>query len=449
MTAHTTLPHRRAAFARRGMASSLHLALGLTLLFGCGARAQDRRTATPDRPIADAAPAEPQGRRTAPHDAGASAATDAAPPIDEDAPPDRVPTLPGRVLGAPPGRQVVVLLPLSGRSARLGADLAAGLAAARGAPDTPGPDIVVRDAPDGATAATELRTVANRGPVAGVIGVVDRAGAEAVVPAALDTGVATVLLTPSDVAVSQPGRVWRALHTPALVVRTAAGAALARGGREALIVRPRSAAGESYATLFRSVWAAGGGLVSGDDIDYDAAKPDWKDVSRRIGERPADTIFFPEGAVNAAQGLAMMAHHGLWSRSGAPRFEKSKVREFLVLGTPEWYAPEVMRQSGRYFEGALFPVAFALESVAGARLAARFSAAGHAPPTVIDGLLWDAVLAVDKAARRAESEGITTAAALPRETSAEATVGLRFDAPDAVQNLYVLTVKDGRFTAAR
>jgi ABC-type branched-subunit amino acid transport system substrate-binding protein len=448
MTVHTALPRRRAPFAPSGLVSSLRLGLVLALLFGCGARAQDRRSATPERAEADATTTVPPARRAAHRDAG-EVAPDAATPIDEDAPPDRTPTLPGRVLGAPPGRQVVVLLPLSGRSARLGADLAAGLAAARGAPETPGPDIVVRDAPDGATAASELRTVANRGSVAGVIGLVDRAGAEAVVPAALETGVATVLLTPSDAAVAQPGRVWRALHTPALVVRTAAGAAIARGGREALIVRPRSPAGESYAALFRSVWSAGGGFVSGEDIDYDAAKPDWKDVSRRIADRPGDTIFFPDGAVNAAQGLATMASNGLWARSGAPRFEKSKVREFLVLGTPDWYVPEVMRQSGRYFEGALFPVAFALESVAGARLATRFAAAGHAPPTVIDGLLWDAVLAVDKAARRAEAEGTTTTAALPRETSAEATVGLRFDAPDAVQSLFVLTVKDGRFTAAR
>jgi ABC-type branched-subunit amino acid transport system substrate-binding protein len=427
----------------------LLVGLLVTMLFGCGARAQDRRATVDPQNTPDAAPSDASAPRPGRRDASPAPPGDAAEPIDEDAPPDRTPTMPGRVLGAPPGRQVVVLLPLSGRSARLGADLAAGLVAARGGLETPGPDIIVRDAPDGETAASELRSVARRGAVAGVIGLVDRAGAEAVVPAALETGVATVLLTPSDAAVAQPGRVWRALHTPALVVRTAAGAALARGGREALIVRPRTAAGESYAALFRSVWSAGGGFVSGEDIDYDAAKPDWKAVARRVAERPGDTIFFPDGAVNAAQGLATLASQGLWARSGVARFERSKVREFLVLGTPDWYAPDVMRQSGRYFEGALFPVAFALESVAGARLATRFAAAGHSPPTVIDGLLWDAVLAVDKAARRAEIEGTTTAAALPRETSEEATVGLRFDAPDAVQSLYVLTVKEGRFTAAR
>ena len=41
------------------------------------------------------------------------------------------------------------------------------------------------------------------------------------------------------------------------------------------------------------------------------------------------------------------------------------------------------------------------------------------------------------------------APALADARYAEATVGPRFDAPDAVQSLYVLTVKEGRFTAAR
>lgn len=452
------------------------MALGLltvALAFaGCGARANDgsARSAEPPitRPGSTArAEAEMHARSSEPgpgasepangdaedlpkpsKPAGSSAeeaASAAASRLSEDWPAG--PQVPGRRFPAT-GRQVVVLLPLSGRSARLGVELATGLEAARGGTEDPGPDFVIRDSPDGESAATQIREIADGPGVAGVVGLFDRGAGDTVAATAAEVGLPAVLVTPAEGATAHPGLVWRALHTPSLVVRTVAGAGLARGGREAVILRPRTPAGESFAGLFRGVWGAGGGFISG-EIDYDAAKPDWKQVAQRLSALPGDTIFFPDSPVNAAQALATLASAGLWSKSPTRHFAKSKVREFIVLGTPEWYSADVMRQSGRYFEGSLFPVAFATESVSGARFAARYSLAGHAPPTAIDALLWEAVFALDKAVRRAEAEGGTIAAALARETSDEATVGLRFDAPDAVQSLYVLTLRDGRFAAAR
>jgi hypothetical protein len=56
---------------------------------------------------------------------------------------------------------------------------------------------------------------------------------------------------------------------------------------------------------------------------------------------------------------------------------------------------------------------------------------------------------MDQAARRAAAEGTDVASTLAGSRSAEATVGLDFSAPDAVFGLFVLTVRDGRYTAAK
>ena len=417
------------------------VALALLLLAGCGARAQPPRREPAPASVSGEADVSPRDElQPPPPEPEPDAAP--APPADEDAPPPA----PGRVSERSPGAQIGVLLPLSGRAARLGTSLAAALAAARGAETDPGPSLVVRDATDEPGAAA--RALLEQTEVAGLVAVADRAGADAIVEATAEAGKPVVLLTAAESALSHPGRIWRALHTPALVVRTAAGVGLARGGRTALVLRPRTPAAEALANLFHAAWAAGGGQIAG-EVDYDPAKPDWKAVAGQIAALSGDTLFLPDTALNAAQALATLASKDIWARGDGARFGKSRVRELVVLGTPDWYAPEVARQSGRYFEGALFPVPFAVESVAGARLAARFRASGRPAPTALDALLWEAVLALDQAARRATAEGIGVASALARIRSAEATVGLAFEMSDAVQSLFVLTVRDGRYTAAK
>jgi ABC-type branched-subunit amino acid transport system substrate-binding protein len=446
-------------FPRRRLVPAL-LALAL---IACGARAQDAdrvdetvvtrpgvppRPTDPDLPVDD----EPRAARSADAEQqparGADAGEDVArsPGADEDAP--LRPEFPGTLSG-PPGRRVLVLLPMSGRSAPLGTALAAGLAAARGALDEPGVEVLVRDLATPETLAAALAEVVRDPAIAGTVAVTDRAGAEGLVTPVAETGRPGVLITPADAAVERPGRLWRVFPTPALIVRTAAGAGLARGGRRAAVVRPQTPAAEALASLFRAVWLAGGGTVDPVDLSYEPARPDWARLAGRLGAGDADTVFFPESAVVAAQALATFASHGVWSASPGRTFERSKVRTLTFLGTPDWYAPEVMRQSGRYFEGALIPVAFATESVPGARLGARFSAAGRGVPNAVDALLWESVLALDAAGQRAALERSTVLAAMPAISTGQVTVGLRFDRPDALQSLYLLTVRDGRFAAAR
>lgn len=442
------------------------LALAALALVACGARAQDAgprddtritrpghalQPTDPELPVDPPSrpPAEAETGRAAPAARTGEAGTTADARVDEDAPPPvRDPgDLPG--LTGPPGHRVLVLLPMTGRSAPLGTALAAGLVAARGAVGEPGPEVIVRDVADPTAAAAALAEVVRDEAITGTVAVVDRTGAAELAVQGAETGRPMVLVTAGDAAVERPGRVWRVFPTPALIVRTAAGAGLARGGRRAAVLRPQTPAAETFGSLFRAVWTAGGGSLEPTDLTYDPARPDWARLAARLQSTEADTVFFPEGAVTAAQALATFASVGLWSASPTRTFERSRVRTLTFLGTPDWYAPDVMRQSGRYFEGALIPVAFATESVPGARLAARFSAAGRPAPNAVDALVWESVLAVDAAGQAAARRRTSPLATLPATESGQVTVGLRFDQPDALQSLYVLTVRDGRFAAAR
>lgn len=417
---------------------SIGLAVLSALCVGCGARAR--------------AQGLPAAKVSAP--APAAADNDPPPPAaqtahaDEDAPPSAAPA--STALGPTPPRsgerRVVVLLSQSGKSRRLGEDLAAGLVAGKGT--AVGPVFEIADPGGPEEAAARLKGIEERTDVSGVVAVADRALGETLASVAAAGPLPVVLLTPAEGAAAHPGHVWRALHTPALIARTGAGAALARGGKEAIILRPRSTYAETLGRLFQSAWESGGGHVAG-EVVYDAGKPDWKSAVESIQQTTGDTLFLADGAVNAAQALATLASADIWPKTSTPRFERSKVRELVVIGTPDWYSPEVARQSGRYFEGALIPVPFAVESVQGAKLAARYQAGGHPPPVALDALLWDAVVAVDKAGRDAQAEGKPTDEVLSSAQVAEASVGLKFDTPDAVQALFVITVKDGRYTAAR
>jgi ABC-type branched-subunit amino acid transport system substrate-binding protein len=438
------------------------LALGLV---ACGARAHDagrrddtvitrpgREPVPTDPDLPDSAAARPPVTDGRPADDSPAPPTG---PVDEDVPPGRVappaddPTAGVPFLSGPPGRRVMVLVPMTGRSAPLGTALAAGLAAARGPSTEAGPELLVRDVALDSTLASALAEVVRDPSIVGIAAVVDRSGAADLAERGAATGRPVLMVTAAEAAVEHAGRVWRVFPTPALTVRTAAGAGLARGGKRAAIVRPQTAAAEALAGLFRAVWLAGGGALDPVDLTYDPSKPEWAKVAARLEAGGADTVFFPESAVIAAQALATFASVGVWSASPTRTFERSRVRTFTFLGTPDWYAPDVMRQSGRYFEGALIPVAFATESVPGARLAARFSAAGRGVPNAVDALLWESVLALDAAGQAAVHTRANPLATLRGTQTGQVTVGLRFDQPDALQSLYVLTVRDGRFAAAR
>ena len=361
-------------------------------------------------------------------------------------------TLP-QTIPVPAGRaRIGLLVPLTGDLRTMGERLATGVEAMNGGeddPNGPGPVIIVHDSARASDLDAAFDHFAGEGVFA-VVGLFDRAVAPRAAEAAATRRIPLVMLTSSDAAVAIEGPIWRALHTPSLVGRTAAGAGLMRGGRRAAVIRPKSTYGATLSRWFTESWKAGGGAVAG-ELTWNPAKPDWAQLAKRAQRLNFDTLFLPTDDRSGAQLLSHLAAQGTWVRSERSRFKgKPKdAREVWVIGTPEWYGPALLNQARRYAEGLMVPVPFAVETARGAAFAEDLQRRAGNPATAFDALISDTLHAFKQAHALAAEENLDAASALQRvRWEGGHTAGLDFSKSDrdAVQALFLLVVSQGQFT---
>ncbi len=336
-----------------------------------------------------------------------------------------------------------VLLPLSGRSKLLGKQLAATVEALT---RSKGLRLTVRDAgtPSKARAAIE----ALRGEAFGLVGLFDQSTASAATKAAAKGKAPLVMLTLSAVAVQAEAPTWRAMHTPLLVARTIAGAALARKVKRFAILRPEGSYGEAVSGWFSQIWRAGGGQLVG-EVTW-SGKPDWAKLAKRTRALDAEALLMACDARAAAQLTTHLAAQDVWARGAKKRFAREKkVRELWFFGTPEWYAPRLLAQARRYLENVLFPVPYAAEASRGAAFAKHIKESLGRPPTAFDALLADAIDALVAAHARHVQKGSSPVASLRKIRRTGRTAGLRFDKRDALPGLIMLKVEGGAFRPAK
>ena len=344
------------------------------------------------------------------------------------------------------GARIGVVLPLSGRSRPIGQRLR-DLTTLLGSEDDPdgSAQLIIRDGSTPAAAAAAVEAFIADG-VSGIVGVFNRKAAAGAARAAAQSTVPVVMLTLSDAPLKASGPVWRALHTPSLVARTAAGAALGRGGQIAAVVYPDNRYGRTLADWFVKAWQAGGGTIAA-KVDWPRKKPDFAKIAKRVANADPDTIFMPCDPTSAAGLLSHLAARGVWTRGGKRRFADDRsVNEVWIVGTPEWYGRHILQQGGRYAEGVMIPVPYAAETARGARFAGEISRELDRTSDAFDALLADSIRAVLKARHLHLSEGIPMTAALARIKLVDgATSGLAFGQRDAVPALFVLEISGGRF----
>ncbi len=335
-----------------------------------------------------------------------------------------------------------VILPLSGRSRPLGRDLERLVGELYpGGEDRPASAAVrVEDGGDGPKAAAAVRALADAG-VFGAVGVFDSTSASAAARAAAEVGLPLVMLTLSDAPLQVEGPVWRALHTPTLVVRTAAGVGLGAGGKVAAVARGSDAFGKTHARLFAAAWQAGGGTVLG-EIAWNAKKADYAAVAKQLAGARFDTLFVPADATGAAQLMRHLAAEGIWALGSKRRFEGEKgVREIRIIGTPSWYKPDLPRLGGRYVRGVSVPVPFAAETARGAPFAERVRAAMGRAPTAFDALLVDALSGLEQGWAIHARTGDAPTESIARVGPVDGvSAGLDFGGRDALPALFVLEV---------
>lgn len=359
--------------------------------------------------------------------------------------PQTVPVAAGRA-------RIGLLVPLTGDLRALGERLATGVEATNGGEDDPGgpgPVIIVRDSASADDLDAAFDHFASEGAFA-VVGLFDRSVAPRAAQAAATRRMPLVMLTSSDAAVAIEGPIWRALHTPGLVGRTAAGAGLMQGGRRAAVIRPRSTYGATLGRWFTQSWKAGGGAIAG-ELTWNPAKPDWARLAKRARRLKFDTLFLPTDDRSGAQLLSHLAAQGTWVRGARSRFKGTPkdAREVWVIGTPEWYGPALLKQARRYAEGLMVPVPFAVETARGAAFAETLQRRAGNPATAFDALISDTIHAFKQAHALAASDNLDPASALQRvRWEGGHTAGLDFSKSDrdAVQALFLLVVSEGRFT---
>lgn len=344
--------------------------------------------------------------------------------------------------------RVGVVLPLSGRARPVGQSIA-GLVKRLGASEdrpSDAPDLRVRDGGDPSKAAASIRALAEQDGVFAAVGMFDRSTASRAAEAAAAVGLPLIMMTLDDAAVTSDGPTWRALHTPTLVARVAAGAGQARGGRVAVVLRPSSQYGKAHAKLFARAWKGGGGKVLG-EVAWSRKKKNWARVAEQLDGLEFDTLFIPADPVAAAEMMRHLAAAGVWARTSKGRFrDEEGNREVWVIGTPEWYRPDLIRLGGRYVEGVMVPVPFAVETAEGAALKAQVAPLGGRAPTTFDAVLVDTLRALTKAWAIHRDEGAPISEAIGDQTvEGGATAGLRFAERDALSTLFLLTIEGGVF----
>ncbi len=339
--------------------------------------------------------------------------------------------------------KIGVILPLSGRSRRLGQDLR------RSAQLLLGKELEIHDGASSEKVERAMQALAEGGTF-GVVGLFAKESAAAAAQAAESLELPLLMLSLDPAAVEGAGPTWRSLHTSALSCSTLAGGGLERGGRRAAILAPENPFAKNQARLFRAAWEGGGAQISA-ELSWDPESPNWKRLSEILRRSKSDTLFLPCQPSCAAQVMSHLAAQGIWSRGPKLRYRGDRsVRELILLGLGEWYNPQLLRQAGRYLEGALIPLPFAAETARGASFAQKIrKEAGHRA-TPFDALLADSITALSRAHRRALKEEISPRQALSKtQVQDGVSSGLNFKRREAVEGLFLMEISKGAFLPMR
>lgn len=250
------------------------------------------------------------------------------------------------------------ILPLSGRARAVGEAALRGVML--GARETRLPDgrpfsIIVRDTEgDPARAAAMVDQLAVESGVAGLIGPLDGAEAEAVAKRAGELGLPVVLLAPKgDLRAGQALRVFPSSRAE---VEALVDAAVAAGAAVHAILHPDNASGAALRDLYAAALARRG-LAAGAIVPYPDGTTDFTPFARQLASRGIDAVFLPDTAARVALGAPALAAAGVIgvARAGGP---SSKPGGFLVA-TSAGFSPDLVRRAGRYLQRSLFAAHFA------------------------------------------------------------------------------------------
>ncbi len=357
---------------------------------------------------------------------------------------------------------VAVLLPLSGRYARLGNEIRAAVELAVHASREVRVEFVDTGGEAAAAVAAVNRAVVELGAVA-ILGPVGENESRAAAGRAVELGIPIALLAPAAAGAAAEVGVFRLWSSPEWEAREAVRLAVRMGYDRLAILAPRDEQGRAQVEAFgAAVAAAGVRLVAAGHYDPTASdlEPDIKAFLgldpksnerlrrhlRRKGYKkgwksfsPAvefDLLFVPDEYQRAALVVAYLPFFNVEVRSqdvmdivGLRRKHGGRVPQVVqLLGSSGWHHESIIPRGGSVLEGALVVDVFSggdneeFASEEGAVFAESFAARNRRPPSVVAAQAYDAALLVLGAARRGQRGRHS-----PRQSFVRALAGSRLD----------------------
>jgi branched-chain amino acid transport system substrate-binding protein len=320
----------------------------------------------------------------------------------------------GQSEGIGPGdpHRLGLLAPFSGPSALLGevvlrgAMLAIGDAVGSGEP-LPF-QIVARDAATDREAPSQraaFELIREEAAIA-LVGVGDRRAVES----AVREGVPVLLLDESPPAVTSTG--FQILHAPELRAAELARRALGLGVRRFAVLGPDSATGNRLAEAFTRAVASGGGRVI-TRIHYPAMTNAFTSAVDQLRRASFEAVFVADDANRLELVAPALAAGDIWAQpwSGpsSPSARRPSTgrarREVLLLSTAVGLNPQILRNAGRYVQGALLAPGFFSDpdDPRSSRFVAQYRSLYGLDPVATDAYGYDAfrllTVAIDRGAR--------------------------------------------------
>jgi branched-chain amino acid transport system substrate-binding protein len=300
----------------------------------------------------------------------------------------------GLSLKASDPKVIGAVIPLSGKTFRIGRLFLRGLLFAAGGAARPGDPpaafkLVIRDSqssPEGAKAAVE-ELVKIEG-VTGIVGPSDPDEARAAAKTAQELGTPMISLSLDPEVTSQGDAIfWASVDNNGQARSLARFAVERQKQRRVAILAPDTSYGRSLAAAFADEARAKGAEIVADERYAEGAVTWDKQIKALVKAKP-DAIFIPDGP-KALTGLApALAAGGLWSRP--PGKKPPKGRAVQILGTSPAIATKLLSDAGSSLDGAVFATEFFADDPRVKAFADEFSRREGEDPTFFDAAAYEA-----------------------------------------------------------
>ncbi|MCJ7664769.1 MAG: penicillin-binding protein activator [Desulfobacterales bacterium] len=350
------------------------------------------------------------------------------------------------------GKEIVLgcILPLQGKAKSFGTRALHGIQLAMGAFRPREGSFRVRlviwdDQGDPARAREGVKFLAEKEKVIAIIGPLHSQTALAAAEEAELRRIPLITLSPFQGIVQKRKYIFQNSITNALQTKTLARYALKELGiRTYAILYPRNTYGQTYRGLFQQEVESGGGkvLVA---ASYADDQTDFGDVIKGMvryprPQRPKDkpkpivgfkAIFIPDDVSKINLVVPQLAYHD--------------VTAVQLLGNNGWNSPDLDRESGKFFEGAVFVDGFFKDSPSPAirSFVQDFEDTFQSSPTLLEALSFDTTALILKIL---SSTGAVSPETLLSFRDYVGVTGLTGFTPEGegIRNLFVLKVTEGR-----